>query len=91
MIHVERTKNDKISIGMSGRVEELLVEATIVIKDILKSIPPEAWGELVAEISANALMFAREDLEEGCNGQAVTITEPEALEEAIKKTTGGEN
>lgn len=90
MIHIERTKDGKISVGMSGHIEDLFVEVTIAIKDILKSVPPEAWGALVAEISANALMFAREDMEEGCDGVAVTIADHETLEEAIKKTTGGE-
>lgn len=91
MIHVERTSDGRLGVGMSGSMEDLLVETTVVISHILGNVPDEHWGALMAEISANALIFARKDKEEGITGRSTTIANTDVLEDAIKKTTGGEN
>ena len=89
MIHTERTK-DGVTIGMSGVMNDLLAEVTVILKDILKHIPEERRGLLMAEISARALDLAQEENED-CNGRAEIIEKPDILAEAIKKVTGGRN
>lgn len=86
MIQTERTR-DGVTIGMSGSINDLIIEATVALKDILKHIPEEKRVGVMADISCEALLLAREDKD--TKGNAVTIEKPDVLEEAIKKTTGG--
>lgn len=89
MIRTESTETG-VKIGMAGSISDLIFEATIALKDILKHIPKEQRAVYMAEISCNALNWANEDTEE-CKGTGTTIADADLLDEAIKKVTGGDN